>query len=83
MNAPFTRGFPPKTKARIPKTSFELRVLRRHAGLDVVEEYMWTAPTGKHSDREQFQRLFEDASQRKFDLVAVLVARSVQPRGRA
>ena len=29
----------------------------------------WTAPPGKHSDREQFQRLFTDASQRKFDLV--------------
>jgi DNA invertase Pin-like site-specific DNA recombinase len=25
--------------------------------------------TGKHSDREQFQKLFHDASQRKFDLV--------------
>jgi DNA invertase Pin-like site-specific DNA recombinase len=25
--------------------------------------------TGKHSDREQFQRLFADASQRQFDVV--------------
>lgn len=25
--------------------------------------------TGKHSDREQFQKLFQDASQRKFDVV--------------
>jgi DNA invertase Pin-like site-specific DNA recombinase len=25
--------------------------------------------TGKHSDREQFQKMFKDASQRKFDLV--------------
>ena len=24
---------------------------------------------GKHSDREEFQKMFEDASQRKFDLV--------------
>jgi DNA invertase Pin-like site-specific DNA recombinase len=34
----------------------------------VVHEYIDRA-TGKHSDREQFQRLFEDASQRKFDVV--------------
>jgi DNA invertase Pin-like site-specific DNA recombinase len=25
--------------------------------------------TGKHSNREQFQRLFEDAEKRRFDLV--------------
>src|SRR5262249_50487824 len=25
--------------------------------------------TGKHSDRERFQQLFQDASQRKFDVV--------------
>src|SRR5262245_53066040 len=34
----------------------------------IVHEYVDRA-TGKHSDREQFQRLFEDASKRKFDLV--------------
>jgi DNA invertase Pin-like site-specific DNA recombinase len=34
----------------------------------VIREYV-DRITGKHSDREQFQRLFQDASQRKFDLV--------------
>ena len=34
----------------------------------MVHEYVDRA-TGKHSDREQFQRMFKDASQRKFDLV--------------
>jgi DNA invertase Pin-like site-specific DNA recombinase len=34
----------------------------------VVREYVDRA-TGKHSDREQFQRMFEDASQHRFDLV--------------
>ena len=34
----------------------------------IVHEYVDRA-TGKSSDREQFQRLFEDASRRKFDLV--------------
>src|SRR5260370_36133606 len=34
----------------------------------VVHEYVDKA-TGKHSDREQFQRRFQDASQRRFDVV--------------
>ena len=34
----------------------------------IVHEYVDRA-TGKHSDREQFQKLFQDASQRKFDVV--------------
>src|SRR5580658_2924128 len=34
----------------------------------VVHEYVDRA-SGKRSDREQFQKLFEDASQRKFDVV--------------
>jgi DNA invertase Pin-like site-specific DNA recombinase len=34
----------------------------------VAHEYVDRA-TGKHSNREQFQRLFKDASQRKFDVV--------------
>lgn len=34
----------------------------------MVQEYVDRA-TGKHSDREQFQRLFQDASQRQFDAV--------------
>ena len=33
----------------------------------VVHEYVDKA-TGKHSDREQFQQLFQDASQRRFDV---------------
>jgi DNA invertase Pin-like site-specific DNA recombinase len=34
----------------------------------VVQEYVDRA-TGKRSDREQFQKMFKDASQRRFDLV--------------
>jgi DNA invertase Pin-like site-specific DNA recombinase len=37
-------------------------------GWTIVHEYVDHA-TANHSDREQFQRLFADASQRKFDLV--------------
>jgi DNA invertase Pin-like site-specific DNA recombinase len=37
-------------------------------GWSVAHEYVDRA-TGKHSDREQFRRLFKDASQRRFDLV--------------
>src|SRR6478672_5055686 len=34
----------------------------------ILREYIDRA-TGKHSDREQFQKLFQDASQRNFDVV--------------
>jgi DNA invertase Pin-like site-specific DNA recombinase len=46
----------------------QLREFTRVQGWTIVHEYVDRA-TGKHSDREQFQRLFRDASQRKFDLV--------------
>src|SRR5262249_14938935 len=49
----------------------QLSALREFAAAQkwtIVHEYVDRA-TGKHSDREQFQRLFEDAGQRKFDLV--------------
>jgi DNA invertase Pin-like site-specific DNA recombinase len=46
----------------------QLREFARVQGWTVVHEYVDRA-TGKHSDREQFQRMFKDASQRKFDLV--------------
>src|SRR5215472_5065873 len=49
----------------------QLAQLRTFAGSQnwtVVHEYVDRA-SAKHSDREQFQRLFEDASRRKFDLV--------------
>ena len=34
----------------------------------IAQEYV-DRVTGKHSDREQFQKLFADASQRRFDTV--------------
>ena len=37
-------------------------------GWTITAEYV-DRVTGKHSDREQFQRLFQDASQRRFDTV--------------
>jgi DNA invertase Pin-like site-specific DNA recombinase len=46
----------------------QLRAFAASQNWTVTREYVDKA-TGKHSDREQFQRLFEDASQRKFDLV--------------
>ena len=46
----------------------QLRAFVATQGWTVAHEYVDRA-TGKHSDREQFQRLFADASQRKFDLV--------------
>ena len=52
-------------------TGNQLAQLRQFAAAqqwEVVGEYVDRA-TGKHSDREQFQRMFADASQRKFDLV--------------
>jgi len=58
----------PVIKGRTPKTSsltYELLPVRRSGR---SSEYVDRA-TGKHSDREQFKRLFEDASRRKFDLV--------------
>src|SRR5215472_5891791 len=46
----------------------QLREFARAQNWTIVHEYVDRA-TGKHSDREQFQRLFENASKRKFDLV--------------
>ena len=46
----------------------QLRAFAATQGWTVVHEYVDRA-TGKHSDREQFQRLFEAASQHQFDLV--------------
>jgi DNA invertase Pin-like site-specific DNA recombinase len=46
----------------------QLRAFAASQKWNVVHEYVDRA-TGKHSDREQFQKLFDDASRRKFDLV--------------
>ena len=59
------------TKDRGQDTENQLAQLRQFAatqGWTVVDEYVDRA-TGKHSDREQFQRLFTDASQRLWDVV--------------
>jgi len=59
------------TKDKRQDTENQLTQLRQFTvtqGWAVAGEYVDRA-TGKHSDREQFQRLFQDASQRKFDLV--------------
>jgi DNA invertase Pin-like site-specific DNA recombinase len=59
------------TKDKRQDTENQLVQLRQFAGTqgwEVVHEYVDRA-TGKHSDGEQFQRLFLDASQRKFDVV--------------
>jgi DNA invertase Pin-like site-specific DNA recombinase len=46
----------------------QLRAFAASQKWTVVHEYVDRA-TGKHSDREQFQRLFDDGSRRRFDLV--------------
>src|ERR1022692_5017839 len=46
----------------------QLREFARTQGWTITGEYV-DRVTGKHSDREQFQKLFQDASQRKFDTV--------------
>jgi DNA invertase Pin-like site-specific DNA recombinase len=59
------------TRDRRQDTENQLTQLRAFAASQkwtVAHEYVDRA-TGKHSDREQFQRLFEDASRHKFDLV--------------
>lgn len=59
------------TKDKRQDTENQLAQLRQFCetqGWSVVQEYVDWA-TGKHSDREQFQRLFQDASQRQFDAV--------------
>jgi len=52
-------------------TENQLRQLRQFAstqGWDVVHEYVERA-SGKHSDREQFQKMFAAASRREFDIL--------------
>jgi DNA invertase Pin-like site-specific DNA recombinase len=52
-------------------TETQLRQLRQFAstqGWDVVHEYVDRA-SGKHSDREQFQKMFAAASRREFDIL--------------
>ncbi len=59
------------TKDKGQDTENQLAQLRDFAtkqGWTVTGEYIDRA-SGKHSDREQFQRLFVDASKRKFDSV--------------
>jgi DNA invertase Pin-like site-specific DNA recombinase len=46
----------------------QLREFARTQGWTITGEYV-DRVTGKHSDRERFQKLFQDASQRQFDTV--------------
>ena len=46
----------------------QLREFSAKQGWTIGREYV-DRVTGKHSDREQFQKLFQDASQKKFDIV--------------
>src|SRR5215469_10235245 len=46
----------------------QLREFARVMGWNVVSEYI-DQMTGKHSDRTEFQRMFVDASLRKFDIL--------------
>jgi DNA invertase Pin-like site-specific DNA recombinase len=58
-----------RDKGQDPKNQLnDLHAFAATQGWKITHEYI-DHVTGKHSDREQFQRLFKDASQRKFDLV--------------
>ncbi|MGB8060503.1 MAG: recombinase family protein [Candidatus Sulfotelmatobacter sp.] len=46
----------------------QLREFARVLGWHVVAEYI-DYVTGKHSDRTEFQRMFQDASRRRFDVL--------------
>jgi DNA invertase Pin-like site-specific DNA recombinase len=50
--------------------ALQLREYCARHGWEIADEYADRA-TGKNSDRDEFQRLFEDASRRKFDVVLV------------
>lgn len=59
------------TKDKRQDTENQLAQLRQFAATQnwtIAHEYVDRA-TGKHSDREQFKKMFADASQRKFDSV--------------
>jgi DNA invertase Pin-like site-specific DNA recombinase len=74
MNKPATRVAlyaRVSTKDKRQDTENQLAQLRQFCevqGWTVIHEYVDRA-TGKHSNREQFQKMFADASQRKFDSV--------------
>jgi DNA invertase Pin-like site-specific DNA recombinase len=68
--APFTLECRPRTKARIPRPSCEsCGAWCKSAGREITAEYIDKASGRKVAKRDQLERLFEDASRRKFDLV--------------
>jgi len=59
----------PRTKARKRKNQLRhLREFALHSGWNLVREYV-DHESGKVSHREQFQRMFEEASRRQFDVL--------------
>jgi DNA invertase Pin-like site-specific DNA recombinase len=56
------------TKQETENQLTQLREFARVMGWPVVSEYV-DQISGKHSDRPEFQRMFQDASQRKFDIL--------------
>jgi DNA invertase Pin-like site-specific DNA recombinase len=56
------------TKQETENQLAQLREFARVMGWTVVSEYV-DQISGKHSDRPEFQHMFQDASQRKFDIL--------------
>jgi DNA invertase Pin-like site-specific DNA recombinase len=56
------------TKQESDNQLAQLREFARALGWELVAEYV-DHITGKHSDRDQFQLMFRDASRRKFDVL--------------
>ena len=58
-----------KVKIQNPENQLrELRIFAKTQNWEIVHEYVDRA-SGKTADRPQFKKLFEDASQRRFDVV--------------
>ena len=56
------------TKQETENQLAQLREFARNVGWEIVAEYV-DETTGKHSNRTEFQRMFEDASRRRFDVL--------------
>jgi DNA invertase Pin-like site-specific DNA recombinase len=56
-------------KQETENQAVQLREFAAKQGWQVVHEYCDNGISGKHSDRPQFHKMFEDASRRKFDVL--------------
>ena len=67
-------------KQDVKNQLLELRRFAESQEWSIFQEYIDHKKSGKSADRPQFRQLFKDASQRRLDVVLVLVARQIHPR---